>query len=470
LFNLSDKIIGGNVAGDYLTWRRRVLADSGELLDDDFVNETISTLQSEKLYDKFSTLYTPNARKASKMYSLISSAGDATVARASVKNVLNQSGVLEQIANDVTPSSYLGDRWGALVEPSATNLLPENINIDNWASPDNVTTENSNTIFAYDIDENPIYFAKITADAGTHVSRQIAWTANVINVSSAQTYTSSIYLKKDNNRYVLVRVGGHNVTQVIDLELGLITRTAGESGRIISSSLQKNGDIFFYEVKTNGATSYVPCQVYPILDPDITIATTGIPNSETFDGDESVYAIGAQAVIGEQNSSLIFTGASTATRSADTISLTGASDLIGQTEGTVYALFNSRELGAFTRGIFSIGDGTVANRVSAIFSGTAANRVRVALGTSLFLDKDDVMSGMHSFVCVYRTSGSCELYFDGEFITSIGETSFSETMSNFYIGAIFDGSAEFNDHLMLCGNIKTALTESEAIALSGAHL
>jgi hypothetical protein len=184
----------------------------------------------------------------------------------------------------------------------------------------------------------------------------------------------------------------------------------------------------------------------------------------------SVFVWGAQLEEGSVATSYIKTTNATATRSADNISLTGASDLIGQTSGFLYALVDVRELGAIARGMITVSDGTTNARVQLSFSETASNRIRLITTGSIVIDIDNVSEGKHSIVGTYSATGGCRLYFDGQLIGTAGNASFGGLLTHIYIGATFAGGSHFNDHIFLAGNGKTALTESEAIALSGAHL
>jgi hypothetical protein len=74
----------------------------------------------------------------------------------------------------------------------------------------------------------------------------------------------------------------------------------------------------------------------------------------------------AQLETGSVATSPIVTTAGTASRVADAVSLTGASSLIGQTEGVVYAEFQSLNFNvpAQARRVVTLSDGTTDNRIT----------------------------------------------------------------------------------------------------------
>jgi hypothetical protein len=87
------------------------------------------------------------------------------------------------------------------------------------------------------------------------------------------------------------------------------------------------------------------------------------------------YLWGAQLEAGSNATSYIKTEASAVTRNADVITKTGISDLIGQTEGTVFwegsILTNDLNI----QGI-SLSDGTIANRI-VLFKWDTFNQIRI---------------------------------------------------------------------------------------------
>jgi hypothetical protein len=109
----------------------RIIADGGEVLSRLQIERDLRKLAERDLLSKFSTLYTPNARKAGKLYSLVSAAGDATVSRASEATVKDRQDEDEVIANNVPSCSWLesAGRFGAFVRPADGDRVAENISL-----------------------------------------------------------------------------------------------------------------------------------------------------------------------------------------------------------------------------------------------------------------------------------------------------------------------------------------------------
>jgi hypothetical protein len=107
----------------------------------------------------------------------------------------------------------------------------------------------------------------------------------------------------------------------------------------------------YFETATSGSTdNYV--QIYP----------------DFLDGDGSVYAWGIQAEEGSYVSSYINSYGTSTTRVQDSCSKTGISELIGQTEGTLFLDVDSTNFEGDQR--FGISDGTSANRIVLRLSGS----------------------------------------------------------------------------------------------------
>jgi hypothetical protein len=170
----------------------------------------------------------------------------------------------------------------------------------------------------------------------------------------------------------------------------------------------------------------------------------------------------------QPSSPILTVGAATATRSADNISLTGASDLIGQTEGFLYALVDVRELGSL-RSIMTLSNGAVGQSVRvAISSGnnyqiinTVISNTTISTGTSI--------SALDAILVKYGAFGF-SVYINGVNVANNSVLITTETKNTFDIGRRVNNTEYFNDHIFLAGLGTTALTEAQALTLSGAHL
>jgi hypothetical protein len=104
-----------------------------------------------------------------------------------------------------------------------------------------------------------------------------------------------------------------------------------------------------------------------------------IRDAQIRDGVAGIFVWGAQLETGSVATSYIPTVATTQTRNADVITLTGASALIGQASGTLYAEVDLRNFISTVR-IFAISDGTSDNRIVLLTS--TSNRLRVLASSS----------------------------------------------------------------------------------------
>jgi hypothetical protein len=267
------------------------------------------------LLDKASLIVTPNAVKASKLYSVIpvDGSGDMTVVRSTTATRINSSGLIESVAANVPRLDYTnGTCPTLLVEPQKTNslLYSEQFNNSVWnlASTSTVTL---NSGIAPD-NTNTANLLTATASDGRRIQSLAL---------AAGTYTYSYFVKKGNQS--VVQVLAYNSTtsltaQSADFNLDTGTLSSG-TGTIqqftngwyrvsITFTLASSGTIFFY-IKTG-------------------IALNAIGST--------VYAWGAQLELNSYATSYIQTTATAVTRNADLISKTAISSLIGQTEGTLF--------------------------------------------------------------------------------------------------------------------------------------
>jgi hypothetical protein len=273
--------------------------------------------------------------------------GDFTVVRSTVKNVLNSSGVLASVAVNTPAFEFNtdGSYKGLLVEPGATNLATYSQAFDDASWVKNDVTVSANAITAPD--------GTMTADK---VIPSIANTTKIIGkqlitVASA-IHTNSLYIK----------AGGYSFCKLSDATTGaaIVNLTTGS---IVSTdvgftaTIEDALDGWWRVTLTYNATTSRGIGVDILLD-----ASTP---SFAGDGTSGIYLWQAQLETGTVATSPIPTVASTVARTADDISLTSASSLIGQTEGTVYIESETR-IGGSGQRLFEINDATSDNRITCI--------------------------------------------------------------------------------------------------------
>jgi hypothetical protein len=304
-----------------------------------------------------SLLNIPYLYKAGTLYSQIpeSGAGDFTVTRtttvANRSTRINKDGLIETVLDNVPRLDYpLGGAVNGcpalLVEPAATNSIRNNSMVGAVAGlpgtlPTNFTEFTlaglSREIVATGTESGiPYIDYRIFGNANSNATRFLAFESTTqIVASSGQRWTNSVYAKvvsapNPPSQYYLYIVernagGGSITSQVANISIGSsLTRFELNSAPLGATTERVQPTISF--LVSNG-------QAY-----DFTIRI-GYPQME----------------LGSVATSVIPTTTAAVTRSAEVISRTSASALIGQTEGTVYW---EGSINRIDRVLFSLAQGT----------------------------------------------------------------------------------------------------------------
>jgi hypothetical protein len=249
--------------------------------------------------------------------------GDFTVVRSTVKNVLNSSGVLASVAVNTPAFEFNADGSykGLLVEPGATNLALRSQDFGNAAW----TLINGTIVSTNELAPDGTMTATRVqvSGAGDMTIRQ-----NIGGIGGGVSTVLSLFIKQGN-------VGG----QAFILDIG----------DAISDQQFPTTEWVRYEDSTawNAGSAWIDLQFF---------GTGGV-------GEFLIW--GAQLETGSVATSYIPTVASTVARTADEITLSSASSLIGQTEGTVYIEAETR-IGGSGQRLFEINDATSDNRITCI--------------------------------------------------------------------------------------------------------
>jgi hypothetical protein len=442
LLNLGNSITAGTDPYQFYNFRERVLADGATVLSDTQVSDEIKRLRSLGLYSKFSALYTPAVRNTSKLYSIISADGDATVTRGSVKNINSVTGTLEEIASDVTPSSFGTGGWGALVEGARTNLLLRSEELatspwGNFVAGTGVTPVSTNNAgVSPDGMSNATRLQLDCGDVSSSANRSGRSTS--VTVVNATTYSVSVYIKAFDSA---------NIGKTVRLEWN----NSGITPAIIT--LTEN----WQRIERTGTTIGTS---FGFL-----IETRGTFTTQTAD----VLVFGAQLEAGSFASSYMKTEGATFTRSADVITKTGASDLIGQTEGTLFAVVDARINSQGFRRIMVIDDG--AETGSTALRMNATNQVQlVSLNTTAqaVINSASNQQGLLKIAGVFAQD-DFRLYVNGSLAGTDTSGTIPALRNVIRIGLSNDTTNQtnwFDDRILLAGISKTALTQAEAIALT----
>ena len=237
---------------------------------------------------------------------------------------------------------YLNSTTGSLlVEPTRTNEVLYSEQFDNvsWAKS-SVTISANNTTSPSGV----VNADKMVEDVGS--------SSKYVSSSSfpANTYTASIYVKASNKTFFWMSLDGSVTAVFFNLSTGTIAATGiGNTGTIASVG---NGWFCCSITRTNAVSS---AMLLGTSDSSLNYISNG-------NGVDGVFLWGCQVEIGANATSYIPTVAGPISRTADGISKTGISSLIGQTEGTIYVEVNLTN-SLSTKRIIYLSDGTTNNEI-----------------------------------------------------------------------------------------------------------
>jgi|LakMenEpi03Aug12_release.lakeMendotaPanAssembly.Ray.scaffolds.fasta_scaffold137047_2 hypothetical protein len=406
-----------------------------------------------------SLIVTPNAYKASKLYSVIPNTvlGDMNIVRATTATRVNSAGLIESVAINVPRLDYtLGSCPSILVEPQKTNSLTYSNQFDNgiWTKNSVIVTANAAI--------SPEGYANAkklisTAVSGFHSLTQLT------SKSALTPYTFSFFAKADEIGFCIPNFSntfsGTQLLAQVNLTNGAVALVSAG----LSASTQNYGNGWFRVILT--ATSQ-----NNTLDFMVTINTTDAAGNanHTGNGTSGILIYGAQLEIGSSPTSYIPTIAAIATRNADVISKTGISSLIGPTEGTIYAEINNTLMTYSATGyvmrIFADANNEVwirkesgSNKYTAKWR---ANSVDVYTQSNI-----SVLNGNNKIAIAYKT-GNSAVYLNGTQIgTSASTGAFAVAPSQIGIGS--SSTADFfNDRIELATVFPTRLTNAQLATLT----
>jgi hypothetical protein len=421
-----------------------------------------------------SLVVVPYRYKATKLYSEIpiTGVGDFTVGRLlNTATRVNSNGNIEVVNANIPRLDYYttGGVAGCpalLVEPSAENLLLQSEAFNTTWSALNGATVTPNTTASPD--------NNVTADTINLSTTADSRVRQIITSSNSTTYTISCFFKNialvagETFRF---RVNNAKAAPndfiagaIVDLAAGTATYfQTGTAGTGISgtgsASIENYGNGWFrvratFTIGTAGGSATT---LVEIIQPSASAA-------------RSFYAWGAQVEVGSVATSYIPTTTGSVTRNADVISVSGAvSGLIGQSEGTIYAEVDVRNI-TDSKAIIQSDDGTSDNRL-VLFIGTSPIRIQFLINAA---GANSVVSGIIATginkIAVSYSSGSVQLYLNGSFLASGTPTTFpTVTRNNLSLGGrILLGvyGAQFNDRIRAVALYNSRLDDADLMVLT----
>jgi hypothetical protein len=287
---------------------------------------------------------------------------------------------------------------------------------------------------------------------------------------SGTIYTQSAFFKQGTGvagRYVqLTYTGGGQFTQNgyanFDLQLGTVAVVSGTSADTNRAARIENYGNGWYRCSftatCNAAGNGIG--VLPVL-----VNASGNTRAQSFAGvtGDILYGWGAQLETGSVATSYIPTTAGTGSRSADVISVSGAvSGSIGQTEGTIYAEVDIRNVG--------LGEGSIvtlfqaSNNYVEILRGTL-NRIQASItdsagSTALTTTTNFITANSIYKIALGYKSGEFALYVNG---TQVATSSAARTIGGLTTVRLGSYSASFifNDRIRAAALYTTRLTNQQ---------
>ena len=265
------------------------------------------------LLDDASLIVTPNGYKGGSpngtLYSVkpTNGDGDMVVTRNTTSTRVNSAGLIESVAFNAPRIDYTNASCPSiLVEPIRTNNFTNSQNISLWYTPaENVTlTSNTTDTLSPDGTNNA---SKITIGSGSP-KRSYQITNSVAGVG-----TFSAYVKAGTSNEITLLTTSGSINILYNLSTLAITATNG-TGTITSV-----GNGWYRITATNTLITLEVLQV-------IYTNTAG----------QTIYIWGFQVEAGSTATSYIPTTTIPITRNDDVITKTGITNLIGQSEGTIF--------------------------------------------------------------------------------------------------------------------------------------
>ena len=289
--------------------------------------------------------------------------------------------VYEGITDDVPRVDYSGGGCPSLLlEGQRTNLITQSEYSGDWTYS-NGTGEDNQTISPEGV-QNAMQF--IPTASGANVRQ-------TTTISIGQTYTASLFVKYDGLQFFQLDVSNSifsDCNLTVDLSNGTIDSRGGDN---IDDGIIDYGNGWYriymvMEAVGGGSAAFI------------------MRNWSGFDGSNGFYLWGAMLEEGSYSTSYIPTYGTSTTRVADSCSKTGISELIGQTEGTLF--FKIKDTEHFTA-YFGVDNTSTSTRI--LVYGIDDKKVYTQIrngGTIIFTSSSDVINGEAKAAVAFNGSES----------------------------------------------------------------
>ncbi len=251
-----------------------------------------------------------------------------TFDRASSATRVNKDGLIETVGADQPRVDYLNDSKGALLlEPSRTNLITYSEDFTQWSFKTGVSVL-SNEIISVDGNLNGSKI-ETTANGSRYVGDNYTL--------STGDNPFSVFAKKGINNWIYLNVikdGTNNWNYTFDLDNGLIGQS-NSSAYSTTAKIEDYGNGWYRCSITANVTSagVFTARIY-CADSATDVSTLIGAN---------IYIYGAQLEAGSYETSIINTSGSAVTRVADNAYQQNVTQVIGQSEGTMFIEFTPKD-------------------------------------------------------------------------------------------------------------------------------
>ena len=356
----------------------------------------------------------------------------------------------------------LGGCPSILLEPQRTNLLQRSEEFNNayWNKNGGSISANSSTAPNGTLTADRLTLAATTATHGL-IDFGVGGVA-------ASTYTVSFYVKKGTHRYITIGIYRNTLNNAgagFDLDTNTVTGT-GATGTGYSASGATMTDVGdgWYRCSVVCVSGTTPMTGSCLFLRNTSYTSGAIQESWAASGTETINLWGAQAEVGAYATSYIPTTTASVTRNQDVCLKTGASALIGQTEGTLYAEFNLTNL-VGDRTILEIGADN-SNRIRIRINGNTISASVVLAGSVVFsITFNSQPLGNYKIAYAYKQN-DFQAYLNGNAGTAVTSGNIPSSMSIIGVGTRIVTADIFNDSISTAALWKERLTNDQLAQLT----
>ena len=308
-----------------------------------------------------------------------------------------------------------GENGSLLLEPSRANLVQYSEYFGGWTLNSNGTGSDPVLDFGYTSPEGKDNAYKVTLDsgAGTTTSDESIMYLSKSGVTTGSEHTASVYLKG--------AVGGEEV---------IVRDTEGNYKKWTLTTEWARYEYTQTAAGSSYATSF-----------GIRQGVVGTINSSAV-----VYIYGFQSELGSYKSSYIPNHGTSGgvTRAADSCSVTGASDVIGQTEGTLFVEFKYNSVKDHYWAVATL-MGSNTSELIELYGGPNSNVLAFAMNdnsVNQFIKQTPLSFGTHKVAIAYAENNTIA-YIDGSPIGSVDTNCTIPTLTQLAIGKFSYSSSVF---------------------------